>query len=178
MSQMKVGTNVPIYSFKHDGSFHRLWENTVLIEQTEDYIVVGNVRAKVTESDGRFWEAREPAITIFSTKGWFNVICMIRATGIHYYCNIASPTQMINEEIVYIDYDLDVSMAPDNTIRILDEGEYHKHAEQMKYSPELDYELKKALYEVLRLCRSRQYPFSNQKVNEYYRDYQQLLKNK
>ena len=46
----------------------------------------------VTESDGRRWVTREPAIVYFHKKYWFNIIAMIRDNGISYYCNMASPT--------------------------------------------------------------------------------------
>lgn len=175
---MKKANKVTIYSFKHNGSFHRLWENSIVIEETPDYIVAGNLRAKVTEGDGRIWEAREPAITIFFTKKWYNVICMLRDTGIHYYSNIASPAFPINDEITYIDYDLDVGLSPDNNIRILDEGEYHRHQEEMHYSLELDYVLKEALYEVLDNCKKRVFPFVDEKVHEFYQKFIELNKNK
>ncbi len=173
---MELGDSVAIYSFKHNGTFHRLWEDTILLEQKDDYIVVGNIKAKVTESDGRFWEAREPAITFFSVHSWFNVICMIRPTGIHYYCNIASPCVIIKDTVNYIDYDLDVGMSPEGNIRIFDEGEYHKHAELMGYSPELDYALKKAMYDVIKKCKNHTFPFVDDIVNDYYQKYLELAK--
>ena len=51
-----------------------------------------NNRTLVTESDGRMWHTREPAIWYMPKHKWYNVICMIRKTGVYYYCNILSPT--------------------------------------------------------------------------------------
>ncbi len=173
---MQTGQDNIIYSFKHDGSFHRLWTNITVLEETEDMIVEGNLKARVIESDGRYWEAREPAITIFFPKEWFNVICMIRPTGIHYYCNIASPAKVIDDDVYYIDYDLDIGMSPNGNIRILDEGEYKKHSELMGYSANLDYVLKKAMYEVIERCKKREFPFDDDKINEYYQKYIEIIK--
>lgn len=175
---MSKGQEIKIYSFKHNGSFHRLWTNITFLDETDDYIVVGNLKAKVTESDGRFWEAREPAITVFYKKEWYNVICMIRPTGIHYYCNIASPSVVIEDDIYYIDYDLDVGMSPNGSIRILDEGEYRKHSELMGYSAKLDYALKSAMYEVEKMCHEKKFPFNDEAINEYYKQYLEILKEK
>ena len=51
---------------------------------------------------------------------------MIRKTGIHYYCNIASPSLYDGEAIKNIDYDLDVKVAPNGKSIILDEEEYER----------------------------------------------------
>lgn len=168
---MNSGDDVKIYSYKHDGSFHRLWENTVLIAEDDEKIIVGNIRAKVTESDGRFWEAKEPAITIFFKKEWFNVICMIRDTGVHYYSNIASPAFSIDGEIRYVDYDLDVGLSPDGNVRILDEGEYRRHKDEMGYSAEIDFILKQALHDVIGKCKRREFPFVDENVLNLYREF-------
>ena len=67
-------------------------------------------------------------------KKWYNVICMIRKTGVYYYCNIASPTLYDGEALKYIDYDLDLKVFPDGNYRVLDEEEYRQHEKQMNYT--------------------------------------------
>jgi uncharacterized protein len=175
---LQKGASVIVCSFKKDGSFHRLWENTIVVEQTENYIIVGNSKAMVTESDGRYWEAREPAITIFFKDAWYNVIAMMRPSGVHYYVNIASPFLLQGDNITYIDYDLDVAMNPANQIKILDEGEYLRHQEVMQYSQALDFKIKASLNEVLEKCRNRLAPFDDQKIIELYDQYLTISKTK
>lgn len=58
---------------------------------------------------------------------------MIRSNGIYYYCNIASPFIWDGEAIKYIDYDLDLKVYPNNSMKVLDRNEYQKHAVLMKY---------------------------------------------
>ncbi|MEG0981587.1 MAG: DUF402 domain-containing protein, partial [Erysipelotrichaceae bacterium] len=98
---------VYIQSFKHDGSLHRTWAKAYIIEVSETRIVGVTDRSCVIESDGRVWITREPAICFLYPDRWYNVISMIRKTGIHYYCNIASPSIYDGEAIKNIDYDLD-----------------------------------------------------------------------
>ena len=93
---------------------------------------------------------------------------MLRTAGIHYYCNIASPCEIQDNVITYIDYDLDVGLNAQGQIKILDEVEYNRHKEEYNYSSELDYLLKKALYEVLRLCEHRIFPFNDLETEEFY----------
>ncbi len=85
------GENIQIHSYKHDGHLHRVWEETKVLKANSHLLIGGNDHTLVTESDGRTWITREPAITYFHTDLWFNIIGMIRDDGIYYYCNLGSP---------------------------------------------------------------------------------------
>ncbi|MEJ9314824.1 DUF402 domain-containing protein, partial [Priestia megaterium] len=102
------GETIQIHSYKHNGHIHRVWDRTTVLKATNNLVIGGNDRTVVTESDGRTWVTREPAICYFHAQQWFNVIGMIREDGIYYYCNISSPfIYDDNEALKYIDYDLD-----------------------------------------------------------------------
>src|SRR5690625_4222271 len=115
------GTDIQIHSYKHDGKLHRIWERNLILKSTETIVIGANDKTQVTESDGRAWITREPAIFYFHADYWFNVIGMLRRDGIHYYCNISSPFVYDQEALKYIDYDLDVRIYPDMTFELLDE---------------------------------------------------------
>ena len=129
---------VYIQSYKHDGSLHRTWAKGYVIEANERRIVAVTNKTLVSESDGRKWVTREPAICFFYPDKWYNVICMIRKSGIHYYCNLASPSLYDGEAIKNIDYDLDVKVSPTGKTTLLDEDEYQEHSAEMGYSQKLD----------------------------------------
>ena len=65
MLPIELGTWLKVISFKHDGSFHRCWDKTCFIEETDEYVVVANSHTSVNESDGRYWQAKDPAIFIY-----------------------------------------------------------------------------------------------------------------
>lgn len=163
-----------IQSFKHDGSLHRTWSKGMIIEASDQSIVAVTDRTWVVESDGRRWLTREPAICFFYPNAWFNIIAMIRKTGIHYYCNIASPSLYDGEAIKNIDYDLDVKVYPTGEIELLDEGEYFLHGSKMNYSEELkeiiDYQLNK----LIKTIRKKEGAFNEEIINGYYEKYQKL----
>ena len=96
----------------------------MVLKTTENAIIGVNDHTLVTESDGRRWVTREPAIVYFHKKYWFNIIAMIRNNGISYYCNMASPYYLDEEALKYIDYDLDVKIFTDGEKRLLDVEEY------------------------------------------------------
>ncbi len=162
---------IQIQSYKHDGSLHRCWDRNWVLSDDEDFLVVASQRTKVTEGDGRRWYTREPAVTFFSKKEWFNVICMLKEDGINFYCNIASPTLIDQGIAKYIDYDLDVKLFPDGSTRLLDRQEYDKHKKLFAYSDELDRVLQKVTYQILDRMRSRSFPFQEDTTRQWYQTF-------
>ncbi len=166
-----VGYWLAIRTYKHDGTFHRSWDRCYVLENTDDYIVVANKKAKVTEANGRKWFTREPAITIFSKKEWWNAICMFKEDGIVYYCNIASPAIIEDGLIKYIDYDLDTKMFANGEIHVLDEKEYQRHKEAYSYSDDLDVILEYQTQKTVEQMKNHQFPFDDEKIKEYYQEF-------
>ena len=50
-----IGRKYEIHAYKHAGNIHRAWDEAVLLEIHDDYLVFGNERTKVTEADGWAW---------------------------------------------------------------------------------------------------------------------------
>ncbi|MDQ0352012.1 protein associated with RNAse G/E [Alkalibacillus filiformis] len=167
----KDGDKIKVQSYKHNGSLHRVWEETTVLKSQSNLLIGGNDRVKVYESDGRTWRTREPAITYFTSNYWFNIITMMRNDGVYYYCNISSPFIVDDEALKYIDYDLDIKVFPDGTYKILDEDEFDIHRKQMNY-PEV---LQKILYKQLRTLeqwvQQGRGPFSSEFPEKWYEYY-------
>lgn len=163
-----TGRWIAIQSYKHDGTLHRSWDRGYVLENNDDFIIVATKKAKVVEANGRRWFTKEPAVTIFSKKEWWNAICMFKAEGICYYCNIASPAIIHQSYIKYIDYDLDVKMFPDKHLRVLDEKEFLHHSETYGYSEDLNKVLRYQTNEIVKLMEARKFPFIDEKINELF----------
>lgn len=169
--KLEVGQNITIQSYKHDGTLHRTWLTSKVLEVNADHFVVANNRTWVVESDGRRWFTREPAICFFYTNRWYNVIAMIRKTGIYYYCNIASPSLFDGEAIKNIDYDLDVKVFPDGNELILDEDEYIDHSLLMEYSDDLKEAIEYGMESILNVIHNGEYPFKEDVIQKYLEQY-------
>ena len=102
---MEKGDKLTIHCYKHNGEIHRTWDEAIVIEETDEWLVCGNDCVKVTEDDGRSHRTKEPAIMFFYKKRWFNVIAQLKEYGLFYYCNIASPYIMDDKIIKYIETD-------------------------------------------------------------------------
>ena len=162
------GRWLDIRCYKHNGTIHRFWDRGLVLENNDDYLIVATKRAKVVENNGRCWFTKEPAVTIFSKKEWWNTICMIKKDGICYYCNIASPSIIDGETIKYIDYDLDAKLFPDKVIKVLDEREYKRHRKQYGCNDELNKILRYQTNEIVSKMKAGEFPFVDEKVHEYY----------
>ena len=131
ISGPREGDFITIKSYKHDGSLHRTWRDTMVLKTSENALIGCNDHTLVTESDGRRWITREPALVYFHKHYWFNIVTMIRENGVSYYCNLASPAVLDKEALKYIDYDLDVKVFPNGEKRLLDVDEYEDHGQDL-----------------------------------------------
>lgn len=175
MTLPKPGRNIRIESYKHDQSFHRSWDKTQLLHLSDAVLIGGNENVKVTESDGRVWRTREPAICTFGRGQWFNVIAMIRKDGIYYYCNIGSPFNFKEKNTIsYIDYDLDVKIFPDSSYIVLDKEEYTQHSRLMKYPDDVHKQVHRGVQEVITWLEEKRGPFKPGFVDRWYERYLQL----
>ena len=159
---------IEIQGYKHDGRMHRIWDSVYVVDQTDEYIVAASTKTKVIEHDFRIWYTKEPAIMIFFTKRWRNVIAMFKKIGITYYVNLASPFIIDMKRIKYIDYDLDLKLYPNNDIRLIDVKEYGYHRKKFKYGSEIDQILKYNIGKVKQRMENGDFPFNDEKIKEYY----------
>lgn len=65
-NNLKIGDKLEIHCYKHNGHLHRQWDEAVLLDIQDDYMVFGNNKTIVIDSDGKVWNTKEPAIMFFS----------------------------------------------------------------------------------------------------------------
>lgn len=176
MKNIYIGDNYEIQCYKHNSKIHRCWSEAVILDIKKDYIVCGNNKALVIESDGRTRKTREPAVMYFFKNKWFNVIAQLKKEGISYYCNIASPYIIEDNTIKYIDYDLDLRVFPDGGYKILDYNEYKYHKKKMKYPEEIDIIINKELQKLIEMKKNNEGPFDKKQILEYKKIYEALNK--
>lgn len=174
---MRYGEKYNIHGYKHNGDLYKVWDGTIFLGQTKDYYVFANNKIKVTEIDGRSWKTKEPAITFYFKKKWFNIIAQLKKNGIYYYCNISSPVVIENNTIKYIDYDLDLRVYPDESYKVLDESEYEYHKRLMGYSSDLDKIIKYELNNLIKMYQKKENPFDKETLEYYRKKYNDLNKN-
>ncbi len=176
MKQICVGDCYQIQCYKHNGKIHRAWDEAVVLDIKKDYIVFGNNKTKVIESEGTTWRTKEPAIIYFFKNKWYNIISQMKKDGIYYYCNIATPYIIEENTIKYIDYDLDLRIFPKGEYKILDKLEYQYHKKKMEYSDDLDLVINHAMKELIEEYLNHSIMFDKCKNEEYLKLYLDLKK--
>jgi len=160
---------IKVQAYKHDGSLHREWSPAFLTYENEDYWALASRASLVTEHDGRRWMTKEHAVFFLFKKEWFNVISMLKSDGgVCYYANIASPAILDNGYLRYIDYDLDLKLFPNETIKELDQHEFEKHAQYYGYSPELKEIISKKFLALEKAMEIGSFPFIDSEVYQIY----------
>ena len=175
MCELKKGDSVFVQSYKHNGSLHRTWSKALVIDDNEDFYVVVTDHSWVVESDNRRWLTKEPAICFYYRKKWFNIISMVRKSGIYYYCNIATPSIYDGEAIKNVDYDLDVKVFPDGNYIILDENEFEYHCQRMNYPDEIKKICVDSKNELVEMVKDKRMPFNFSFINGYIMRYFELI---
>ena len=66
-------------------------------------------------------------------------------------------------------------MFPDGGYKVLDRNEYKYHKKIMRYSDEIDLIVKKELAALIDIKKNQEFPFNEEKINEYYKIYQDLI---
>lgn len=176
MDTVHVGDRLKIECYKHNGFLDTMNDEAIVLENTEDYLIVANDHTKLTEHDGRSHYTKEAAVLFFYKKHWFNVIGQLKKQGLFYYCNIATPYIIENDTIKYIDYDLDLRVFPDGGYRILDRNEYKYHKRIMHYTKELDQIIHFELTKLIQLKNNQKGPFEPGIIVKYYQMYQKMKK--
>lgn len=174
--EIKKGDIYEVHCYKHNGKIDRICDEATILDITDEYIVCGNYRTNLIESNGKSHRTKEAAILFFYKKRWFNVLAQLKKYGLFYYCNIASPF-LIDEKIIkYIDYDLDLRVFPDGSFKILDKNEYKYHKKIMHYPKEIDHILKYELSNLIEMEKKQEFPFNKETIDYYYEKYIKLRK--
>ena len=175
MSDLTVGDKLQIQCYKHNVNIHSAWDEAILLEENNEYLVFGNNKTIVTKAEGITWKTKEPAIMYFFKEKWFNIIAQLKSDGVYYYCNIASPFIIEEGVIKYIDYDLDLRVFPTGQYKNLDKLEYNYHKDLMGYSKELDKVITGALEQLINEYNSSIRPFNTSVNKNYYHIYKSIV---
>ncbi len=171
MEDKKLSDNkwICVQAYKHDGQMHRQWSPGFLVAETDEYWAIASRASLITESDGRRWLTKENAVFLLFKHEWINVICMFKESGgICYYTNMATPTILDDGYLRYIDYDLDLKLYPDKTIKALDEQEFASNVKAYGYPKDLVSVVKKTFDDTRKKMEKGEFPFNDQAIIDLY----------
>ena len=172
-----MNNKVEIISYKHNGGLHRVWQYAYIVRQTSNMIVLVNDYPNVIDGDGRRWRTKEPAVCYFFKDHWYNIVCMLRPTGITYYCNLSSPYVKDSEGVKYIDYDLDVKVFTGGEVLELDRDEYDFNIKYLHYSEDIRDIIQRNMDILIDMIKNRVEPFNKESVYKWYNLFLEKQKN-
>jgi len=105
------------------------------------------------------FEPGDHFIEYFYSDRWFNIFAIASADGQHkdWYCNVAAPALINMERVEQVDLLLDVWVAPDGQLLILDEDEF---AADLTMTTEQRHNARQGLHDLLALIAARHEPFT------------------
>ena len=147
----------------YDGRLKRSWPARLVRRADPLLVVEGVFDAEVRHPLLGRIAAGTLSTEFYWTDRWYSVFRFRQPSGDlrNFYCNLNTPPVLSEGRITFVDLDIDVLVAPDFSIQVLDVDEFELHAEQYQYPLELRRRTSEALAEVLQLIARRQFPFAS-----------------
>jgi hypothetical protein len=101
-------------------------------------------------------------VTMLAHKEWWFSLMVCRDDDgnlTHVYGNVNTPYELKDNNLSYIDLDIDVLIKPDRKIEVLDEEEFRENIHKGMYSDELVSNTWGAIDQIRKMVEQQEYPF-------------------
>lgn len=157
-----LAQSITVRVLKYDGTEYRRWEAS--IAQQDGSLIVLDAEFDVEVKHATLGTIPKGTRTVeyYWLDRWYNVFRFLEDEGQTrlYYCNINMPASLNNNELTYVDLDIDILVRPDLSFRVLDVEEFEANADEYGYSDEVKREARNALNELTARIESCQFPFA------------------
>lgn len=160
---IKLSNIVKIKALKFPDILHYEWEGE-LLHHTSDYLLVlcKPGRTLIHHTKNKIFTIDNTSLEYFSLKEWFTAAMEVEdGKVVSTYCNVAKPSVFKNNELSFIDLDLDLIQVKDKEWEVIDEDEFESNSIRYGYSIELKRETVKALDRLKEEVRLGKFPFNN-----------------
>ncbi|GHH98770.1 DUF402 domain-containing protein [Neobacillus kokaensis] len=162
-----MNNTLKIKALKYPDIPHYEWEGTIL-ESTPDYIIVHCKygRQLVHHTKNKVFTITNTSIEYFSLKEWFTAALEVEdGAVVSGYCNVAMPSVLKNNEVSFVDLDLDYIQKKNQKWEVVDEDEFESNSVKYQYPPELKQEALLALDRLQHFVKSGRFPFNQEIVS-------------
>ena len=156
-----MGETIHIKALKYPDIDHYEWEGE-LIQQTSDYVLLlcKSGRRLKHYTKGKTFTIDNTSLECFSLKDWYTIAMEIDQGEVTaYYCNIAMPSRIENDQLRFVDLDLDLVKPRDEKWKVVDQNEFESNSVKYNYPPELKEKTVQALDELRKKLREKAFPF-------------------
>ncbi|WP_308700353.1 DUF402 domain-containing protein [Mesomycoplasma hyorhinis] len=159
-------STINVQAYKFNGKLYCQWNTAKIVQNTSKHLIL-NLKWSKVKSDKSHWVVKEPTLWIFPKHKFYNALVRFKANEVNIYINLASPFILEDNTVKYIDFDLDLKICPQKTIKILDVLEFFTNSLKMKYSHKLKDVLIDQINELIRDNLKSKYIFDNKVVLNY-----------
>jgi len=155
---------IKIKALKYPNILHYEWEGEIL-QITPDYVLVKCKpgRKLVHHTKNAVFTINNTSIEFFSLKKWFTAAMGVEdGVVVSHYCNVAKPSVYKNNELSFIDLDLDYVQEKDKVWEVVDEEEFKSNSILYEYPTELKEEAIQALERLKEMVKDGEFPFDHQ----------------
>ncbi|AZU64559.1 hypothetical protein CHR53_26865 [Neobacillus mesonae] len=165
--RITLNNTLTIKALKFPDIPHYEWEGTIL-QKTPDYIIVHCKygRKLVHHTKKKVFTIPNTSIEYFSFKEWFTAALEVEDSAlVSGYCNVAMPSVLKNNELQFVDLDLDYIKKRNQDWEVVDEDEFESNSLKYQYPPELKQEALLALERLQDFVKSGRFPFNQEIVS-------------
>jgi protein associated with RNAse G/E len=124
-------------------------------------VVEGVFEERIVHPNLGVIEAGTRSLEFYWTDRWYSVFRFQRPGGElrNFYCNVNAPASFDGRTLGFVDFDIDLLVAPDFSYTVLDEDEFAENAERLKYPADTRRKALAAVRELIELVERREFPF-------------------
>lgn len=144
-------------------SFDKQWMGNILYVDEEYIKIEGKFEKEICHKFLGNIQIDSISIEYFWFKKGFNVFVFFNPdfSFRNYYCNISSFPTLTNNELSFIDFDIDVIVNDNFEVKILDFDEFQENALKFNYSLDIKRHIDSSLIELLTKIQQREFPFDS-----------------
>ncbi|WP_198512527.1 DUF402 domain-containing protein [Bacillus sp. mrc49] len=138
---------VKIKALKFPDILHYEWEGELLLHTSDHLLVLCKPGRKlIHHTKNKLFKIDNTSLEYFSLKEWFTTAMEIEdGKVVSTYCNVAKPSVFKNNELRFVDLDLDYIQVNDQEWEVIDENEFESNSITYQYPTELKIAAVKAL---------------------------------
>lgn len=169
IGEIVVGKIIKLKALKYPNILHYEWQGE-LLEQLEDYVVVLSKpgRKLIHHTKNKIFTVQHTSLEFFYLKEWYTVSIEIEKGKItSYYCNVAMPSVLYDDELRFVDLDLDLVKPRNQDWQVVDEDEFKQNSLAYNYPEDLKENAVAALERLKAKALNASYPFDETALRKY-----------
>lgn len=158
-----MGKMIKIKAFKYPDIIHYEWQGQIF-KQTADYILVlcHPGRTLIHHTKDQIFTFNDLSLEIYPLKEWYTAAMVIEEGKISsYYCNIATPPALKNNDIHFIDLDIDLVREKNQDWQVTDMDEFQLNSKRYQYPLKLKEDALNSLSRLKNKVKNKVFPFNH-----------------